>query len=103
MAFIQFLKPKNRLEEGGRNHAPMQLDEGEPEKNCPNCHKDIPISRLAAADMVCRCGYHFRLRARQRIEMLTDRGSFRELYKNLSTDDPLQFPATGKSRSWQLQ
>lgn len=53
MAFIQFLKPKNRLEEGGRNHAPMQLDEGEPEKNCPNCHKDIPISRLAAADMVC--------------------------------------------------
>ena len=92
MAFIQFLKPKNRLEEGGRNQAPMQLDEGEPEKNCPNCHKDIPISRLAAADMVCRCGYHFRLRARQRIEMLSDRGSFRELYKNLSTDDPLQFP-----------
>ena len=92
MAFIQFLKPKNRLEEGGRNQAPMQLDEGEPEKNCPNCHKDIPISRLAAADMVCRCGYHFRLLARQRIEMLTDRGSFRELYKNLSTDDPLQFP-----------
>lgn len=92
MAFIQFLKPKNRLEEGGRNQAPMQLDEGEPEKNCPNCHKDIPISRLAAADMVCRCGYHFRLRARQRIEMLTDRGSFWELYKNLSTDDPLQFP-----------
>lgn len=32
MAFIQFLKPKNRLEEGGRNQAPMQLDEGEPEK-----------------------------------------------------------------------
>lgn len=92
MAFIQFLKPKNRLEEGGRKPARCRLDEGEPEKNCPNCHKDIPISRLAAADMVCRCGYHFRLLARQRIEMLTDRGSFRELYKNLSTDDPLQFP-----------
>ena len=48
MALLNFLKPKNQLEEGGRTAAPVQRDAGEPEKNCPNCHKDIPLSRLWA-------------------------------------------------------
>ena len=41
MALLNFLKPKNQLEEGGRTSAPVQRDAGEPEKNCPNCHKEI--------------------------------------------------------------
>lgn len=32
MDIIRFLKPKNQLEEGGRTAAPVQQDEGEPEK-----------------------------------------------------------------------
>ena len=32
MAFINFLKPKNQLEEGGRTGAMIQQDPGEPEK-----------------------------------------------------------------------
>ena len=39
MALINFLKPKNQLEEGGRTKAPVQGDAGEPEKNCPNCQQ----------------------------------------------------------------
>ena len=78
MALLNFLKPKNQLEEGGRTSAPVQRDDGEPEKNCPNCHKDIPLSRLWANNLVCSCGYHFRMKARQRIQMIADKGSFYE-------------------------
>ena len=92
MALLNFLKPKNQLEEGGRSSAPVQRDAGEPEKKCPNCHKDIPLSRLWANDLVCSCGYHFRMKARQRIQMITDKGSFHELYPNMKADNPLNFP-----------
>ena len=92
MALLNFLKPKNQLEEGGRTSAPVQRDAGEPEKNCPNCHKDIPLSRLWASDLVCPCGYHFRMKARQRIQMIADKGSFHELYSNMKADNPLNFP-----------
>lgn len=89
---LNFLKPKNKLEEGGRTAAPVQSDAGEPEKKCPNCHKDIPLSRLWANDLVCPCGYHFRMKARQRIQMLTDKGSFQELFADMKSENPLDFP-----------
>ena len=92
MALLNFLKPKNKLEEGGRNSAPVQRDAGEPEKKCPNCRKDIPLSRLWANDLVCNCGYHFRMKARQRIQMIADKGSFHELYSNMKAENPLSFP-----------
>ena len=92
MALLNFLNPKNQLEEGGRSSAPVQRDAGEPEKKCPNCHKDVPLSRLWANDLVCSCGYHFRMKARQRIQMITDKGSFHELYPNMKADNPLNFP-----------
>lgn len=92
MALMNFLKPKNQLEEGGRSAAPVQRDAGEPEKNCPNCHKDIPVSRLWANDLVCPCGYHFRIKACQRIRMIADQGSFCELFGGMKSDNPLNFP-----------
>lgn len=92
MAFINFMKPKNKLEEGGRTTAPVQQDAGEPEKKCPNCRKDIPLSRLWANNLVCSCGYHFRMKARQRIQMIVDRESFQELYADVKAGNPLNFP-----------
>lgn len=92
MAFINFLKPKNTLEEGGRTAAPVQQDAGEPEKTCPNCRKAIPLSTLWANHLVCPCGYHFRMKARQRIRTVTDKDSFRELFPLLQSGNPLEFP-----------
>lgn len=92
MALLNFLKPKNQLEEGGRTAAPVQQDDGEPEKKCPNCHKDIPLSKLWANQMVCSCGYHFRMKASQRIFMLADKGTFEELYRAWKSGNPLCFP-----------
>lgn len=92
MAFINFLKPKNTLEEGGRVSAPVHQDAGEPEKTCPNCHKAIPLSKLWAGDLVCPCGYHFRMKARQRIKLIMDKDSFRELFPDIRSCNPLNFP-----------
>lgn len=92
MALISFLKPKNKLEEGGRTSAPIQRDDGEPEKTCPSCHKSIPLSRLWANNLVCACGYHFRMKARQRIKMIADKDSFHELYSEMKSSNPLNFP-----------
>lgn len=105
MAVLNFLKPKNNLEEGGRTEAPACSDAGEPEKNCPNCHKDIPLSKLRANGLVCSCGYHFRMKARQRIGMITDKNSFCELFTHIRSVNPLGFPgykdklATSKTAS----
>ena len=92
MAFINFLKPKNQLEEGGRTAAPVHEDAGEPEKTCPNCHKSIPLSRLWAQNLVCACGHHFRMKARQRLSLICDRGSFLELFRGVKAGNPLDFP-----------
>ena len=92
MAFINFLKPKNQLEEGGRTAAPVHEDAGEPEKTCPNCHKSIPLSRLWAQNLVCACGYLFRMKARQRLSLICDRGSFVELFRGVKAGNPLDFP-----------
>lgn len=92
MAIMKFLKPRNQLEEGGRAFAPVQQDEGEPEKKCPNCHKSIPLSRLWANHQVCPCGYHFRMRGRPRIQMLVDAGSFQEMFSDMRSGNPLLFP-----------
>lgn len=92
MAFVHFLKPKNALEEGGRTAAPVQEDAGEPEQICPNCRKAIPVSRLWASHMVCPCGHHFRMNARQHIGLVADRGSFHEQMPAMQSENPLNFP-----------
>lgn len=92
MALLNFLKPKNTLEEGGRTAAQVQEDAGEPEKKCPNCRKEIPLSRLWDNGLVCSCGHHFRMKGRQRINLITDRGSFKELFSGLTSGNPLEFP-----------
>ncbi len=97
MPFLDFIfQPKNELESGGRNAAPVQEDESEPEKTCPNCHRTITLSRLWANQNTCSCGYHFRITARQRIAFLTDKGSFEELFSDVKTGDPIHFPGYQK-------
>lgn len=93
MAFFNFrFQPKNELEKGGRTEAPVQSDESEPEKKCPNCHKEVPVSELAGNSYVCTCGYHFRVNSRQRLSFITDKGSFQELFGEVDFADPIGFP-----------
>ena len=89
---LNFRKPKNQLEEGGRKEAPVPQDGTEPEKACPNCRKHTPVSVLQENRMVCSCGYHFRMTARQHIGLVTDPDSFKELFTQYRAVDPLYFP-----------
>jgi len=59
---------------------------------CPKC-KDLLFEREYQRNLkVCpKCHYHFRLTARERIELLVDQGSFVEIDRNLVSADPLDF------------
>jgi acyl-CoA carboxylase subunit beta len=59
---------------------------------CPGCGRLLYRKRLARDIGICReCGHHFRMRARERIAILADAGSFAELDADISTWDPLGF------------
>src|SRR5438445_13218897 len=59
---------------------------------CARCDIALEPARLTAALGVCyRCGYHFRLRAPERIAMLVDPGSFVEADAAITAHDALAF------------
>ena len=59
---------------------------------CPKCETALEPARLTAALRVCyRCGYHFRLRAHERIAMLVEPGSFEEVESEVVPRDALGF------------
>lgn len=100
MAFLNFIfQPKNELEDGGRAAGlpGVQTEEPEePEITCPNCHKSFPASRIDSSMHVCQCGYHFRINGRTRISYIADEGSFNELFADVRSKDPIQFPGYEK-------
>lgn len=76
----------------------LQLPGGLWEK-CPGCSEIIYSRELSRNRMVCpKCGYHFRLSAEQRINLISDRQSFEELHTSLKSTDPLVFRDTLKYR-----
>jgi acetyl-CoA carboxylase carboxyl transferase subunit beta len=59
---------------------------------CPDCGEMLFNKQLARNMNVCpKCEHHFKIRARERIEMLVDKGSFEERDPHLSPADPLGF------------
>jgi acetyl-CoA carboxylase carboxyl transferase subunit beta len=59
---------------------------------CPTCGEMLFNKQLARNHNVCtKCEHHFRLGARERIELLVDKGSFVEQDAELVSGDPLRF------------
>lgn len=59
---------------------------------CPSCSEMLFNKQLARNMNVCmKCGHHFRIGARPRIELLVDKGSFEERDRELVSGDPLTF------------
>jgi acetyl-CoA carboxylase carboxyl transferase beta subunit len=59
---------------------------------CPDCGSHYRDDELAENLRVCKqCGHHFPVRAGERIQQLTDPGSFVEEDADLRSADPLQF------------
>lgn len=65
---------------------------------CSSCKAYVPRPEWNANLRVCpRCNYHDRLSCRERIELLADKGSFKELNAAVTFADPLKFEdASGK-------
>lgn len=59
---------------------------------CPTCNEILYSKELEKTLKTCgKCGHHFRMSARERINITVDEGSFAELDDNLSTANPLGF------------
>ncbi len=61
-------------------------------KKCTNCSEILSTSKLNNNLNVCPyCDHHFRISADERMDLMIDKGSFKELAKELRTTDPLEF------------
>jgi acetyl-CoA carboxylase carboxyl transferase subunit beta len=64
---------------------------------CEKCGEIIYKKELDRNMYVCwKCGYHFRMVAKNYIKMLLDDGKFEEFNANIKSDDPLKFKAAKK-------
>ncbi|MGM9994580.1 MAG: acetyl-CoA carboxylase, carboxyltransferase subunit beta [Candidatus Avigastranaerophilus sp.] len=62
---------------------------------CYSCNSQLLKKDVEENLEVCpKCGYHFRINARTRINQLFDEGTFEEMFGNITTADPLNFVDT---------
>ncbi|MBU5590948.1 acetyl-CoA carboxylase, carboxyltransferase subunit beta [Clostridium sp. MSJ-4] len=84
----EVLSNKNNIEE-----AKPEIPSGTWIK-CEGCGKIMYKKDVEDNLKVCKyCNYHFRLGARERISMICDEGSFLEMFDNITTSNPMNFPA----------
>lgn len=89
---LNFKRPKNELE--GRNGLKAPFVPDEMYTSCPECKKTFITYELFENLSVCpKCGYHFRISARQRLNLICDEGSFTEMFSELVTKNVLNFEA----------
>jgi acetyl-CoA carboxylase carboxyl transferase subunit beta len=66
-------------------------------EKCPSCGEIIHRKQLETNLWTCiKCGYHFRIGSDEYIEILIDKGTFREMDKKMRSADPLEFEDTKK-------
>ncbi|NOZ26025.1 MAG: acetyl-CoA carboxylase carboxyltransferase subunit beta [Nitrospirae bacterium] len=62
---------------------------------CDNCKEIVYRKEVERNLKVCpKCNYHFRISAMERLKLLIDNGSFKELDPDLKSTDPLRFKDT---------
>ena len=66
---------------------------------CDNCKEIVYRKEVEQNFSVCpKCGYHFRITARERFEMLFDDGKYKEFAGDIRSADPLEFRDTKRYR-----
>jgi acetyl-CoA carboxylase carboxyl transferase subunit beta len=82
-----FRKPKKPLQASDKRDLP-----GDVFYKCDGCGEILPREKLAQNLNVCpHCGFHYRISARQYVDLLVDEGTFQELDAGLRSGDPLGF------------
>ncbi|MGE5620430.1 MAG: acetyl-CoA carboxylase, carboxyltransferase subunit beta [Sphingomonadaceae bacterium] len=79
------------------DHTPREIPENLWVR-CQRCGEMLYVKEFERNLKVCpKCDYHFRLSARERIDLLLDQGSFVERDANLEPGDPLGFVSLGEA------
>jgi acetyl-CoA carboxylase carboxyl transferase subunit beta len=66
-------------------------------KSCDKCGSILYIPELQKNSYVCsKCGHHFKINVKERIEITFDKGSYKDLNQNEAFNDYLQFKDTKK-------
>ncbi len=66
-------------------------------EKCPGCGEIIHKKQLESNLWTCmKCNYHFRIGSQEYIDILLDKGSFKEMDKKMRSADPLKFEDTKK-------
>jgi acetyl-CoA carboxylase carboxyl transferase subunit beta len=87
-----------RAKQGIKTWRKREVPDGLWEK-CPSCGEILYKKEIARLMSVCpKCAYHFRIGAKDYIEIITDAGTFTEIYKDLISSDPLDFRDSMKYR-----
>ena len=101
-----FKKENDKTDEEAANPVPERRKKSIPEglwTKCPSCQQVVYNKALQENFSVCpKCNYHFTIGARERIQQLIDKDTFKELDPNLCSCDPLNFKGT-KSYPEKLQ
>jgi acetyl-CoA carboxylase carboxyl transferase subunit beta len=87
-----FKKTRKPIESTGEK--PSRVPEGLWVK-CPGCSQIIYNKDLDKSQQVCpKCAHHFRIGAADRLRTLFDDGEWTEHFRDLTSNDPLQFTDT---------
>jgi acetyl-CoA carboxylase carboxyl transferase subunit beta len=89
MAVMAWFKKERKPRQSTRERLEIPPDAWE---KCDACgHVDIRDKFERALNVCPECGHHRRFTAEEYVELLTDEGSWRELYAGLRSADPLSF------------
>jgi len=74
----------------------LRLQKQEPDelyRECSKCEGNILKKDISSNFFVCpECNHHFRLRAIERLQLMVDQGTFKELGSNRKSKNPLDMP-----------
>ena len=103
MKFMKLVRNEKSQEEFVRQvearmeESPAVKNQPAPEKpetiKCPACGRELIRKIVVKNRYICyECGYYFRVRAKNRIRMVTDAQSFEPWFEEIQTGNPLDFP-----------
>ncbi len=92
-------KEQPKKSEGGKEK--KDIDRHQLWDKCTSCNEIIYIKDVKENHEICpKCGYYFKMSAKDRVELLIDKGTFKELDVKVMVANPLNFPGyTEKLRS----
>ncbi|MCH5304098.1 MAG: acetyl-CoA carboxylase carboxyltransferase subunit beta [Ruminococcus sp.] len=93
MDLFTFIKPKNELENSEATDLKKPYVPDEMWEKCPECGTLLLTTDIEENLRVCsKCNHHFRLNARQRVDMIADKDTFVEMDKELVSVNIIDFP-----------